>query len=1048
MAKKTTRRSALSTFAFGGMVAFALAVPAVSAAAPSDAGRISWTDENRTRSVWPDGTHNVVESWHAAGWSIVGNWNAAGTQAAAIEVNNRTPYIFDDGGTTIARTVSAPGGETIIDIAIGPDGQRTVMTSDASVTINNNGLNTQIFPSTGGRVSWSAEGTDGTIIWDGYESGNGDPGSGPGIPGGDLPGAPSSADGNGTGIMMVKQLGAPTEIVTDTNASNPSISKDGRTVAYSSNNDIYWVDLSEQNPVPTKLAGSTLNADDMPTVSPDGTKIAFASGNYGEQDILVAPTAGGAAVKVADTDTVQNMAWQPVVKAAAGTVTVSGTAKVGETLTTGGDAATGTAPLTTGYQWQRCTDLPPESDGCVDIPGATASSYTVTADDKGYKLRVKRTATNAGGTQTATSSETAVVTDAGGNVPDPTPVDSVKPDQPVFSNGPDSLDTDTTPTFEWDGAEQGGKFQCQIVGDLAAGDETATAWADCTSPFTTPELAVGSHSFRVRQVDDANNVGDYRQYDWTITAPQQPNNPTPTDPTPTPTDPTPVDSTGPAAPTLDAVPKKKTNKTEATFDFSGAEVGGRYECFVADGEAMGDGPAWQDCTSPATFPNLTEGVHTFYLRQVDDADNPGQVKTFTWEIDLTEPAAPTFTKKPADATFSTTAVFEWTGSGEEGSGIQCRLDPMPNEGVSANLEPSIHDWHPCGSPQQFDNLAVGAHRFEVRERDAAGNYGPAAFYEWVVNPVPPVVDPPVVTPPVVEQPVPETPKPVEKPAVETPAPVVQAPAVEAPKAEAPKAEEPKKETPKPVVTPVKPPALTAVIGGAKTGAQVGANGGTSSAATIEVAKEAVGVGCSITGTVLKSCKVDLYAPKASGARAHAAAAEQVLVGTGTYESKNGSEKMDVRIELNATGKAMLRANPGGLKVTVKISGQPVAGPALKATGVAKLVTDRAAATVGGFAVNSAVLTAKAKADLRKLARFGKAASVRCVGHTDGSTDDESYLQDLGARRAKAVCGYLTRLGVKAGKRTLVSKADRVPAATNATKAGRAKNRRVQVTLVR
>lgn len=512
-----------------------------------------------------------------------------------------------------------------------------------------------------------------------------------------------------------------------------------------------------------------------------------------------------------------------------------------------------------------------------------------------------------------------------------------------------------------------------------------------------------------------------------------------------------VDSTPPAQPTLDAAPPKKTNKTNASFDFSGAEAGGRFECAVVAGWGSSEEPAWQDCSSPATYPSLTEGKKTFHVRQVDDFDNNGAAATYEWEIDTTPPVAPTFTAKPANPTTSTSATFEWTGSGEQGAGIQCRVDPVPteSEGVSAQLEPSIHEWHPCGSPQTFD-LLPGKHRFEVRERDAAGNPGAVAWYEWDITSAPPVVvDPPVVTPPVVTPPVVE--KPVEKPAekpVETPAPVVQTPAVETPKAQAPKAEEPKKETPKPVVTPVKPPALTATIGGTKSGAQVGAKGGgTSSAATIEVAKEAVGVGCSITGTVLKACKVDLYAPKASGATARAAAAAEVLVGTGTYTKAAGSSKMDVKVELNATGKAMLRKNPDGLKVTVKITGTPVSGPALKATGVAKLLTDRARATVGGFAVDSPVLTAAAKRQLRTLARFGKADTVRCVGHTDGSSDDESYLKGLGLERAKAVCAYLVANGAK-GARVIVSKGKALPAATNATAAGRAKNRRVQVTLVR
>lgn len=83
--------------------------------------------------------------------------------------------------------------------------------------------------------------------------------------------------------------------------------------------------------------------------------------------------------------------------------TISGRAKVGVTLT----AQPGTwtdAPTAYAYQWQRCS-----SSGCTDIPGATASTYTLTRSDKGHPIRLAVTATNAAGSATATSAKTATV---------------------------------------------------------------------------------------------------------------------------------------------------------------------------------------------------------------------------------------------------------------------------------------------------------------------------------------------------------------------------------------------------------------------------------------------------------------------------------------------------------------------------------------------------------------------------------------------------------------------------------------------------------------
>jgi hypothetical protein len=86
--------------------------------------------------------------------------------------------------------------------------------------------------------------------------------------------------------------------------------------------------------------------------------------------------------------------------------TVTGTAQQGQTLTA--TPGTWTAPdATFGYQWQRCDAA---GANCVAVPGATTSTYAVTAADAGSTLNVVVTATNRFGSAPVTSALTAVVT--------------------------------------------------------------------------------------------------------------------------------------------------------------------------------------------------------------------------------------------------------------------------------------------------------------------------------------------------------------------------------------------------------------------------------------------------------------------------------------------------------------------------------------------------------------------------------------------------------------------------------------------------------------
>lgn len=96
--------------------------------------------------------------------------------------------------------------------------------------------------------------------------------------------------------------------------------------------------------------------------------------------------------------------------------TVSGTPKVGEQLTVSDGTWSGT-PTSFSYRWQRCSS----STSCTNITDATAKTYTIRAADAGNTLRAVVTATNADGSSTANSNQTAVVAASGG------PTNTLKP---------------------------------------------------------------------------------------------------------------------------------------------------------------------------------------------------------------------------------------------------------------------------------------------------------------------------------------------------------------------------------------------------------------------------------------------------------------------------------------------------------------------------------------------------------------------------------------------------------------------------------------------
>ena len=279
--------------------------------------------------------------------------------------------------------------------------------------------------------------------------------------------------------------------------------------------------------------------------------------------------------------------------------------------------------------------------------------------------------------------------DAAGNV-DPTPpsytwtIDTVVPNTTIDAY-PSNPSTSASATFAFSSNEAGAMFACK----LDSGD-----YADCTSPKSYNNLTDGSHTFTVRAGDAAGNLDPSpASYTWTIdTAPET---------------------------TITTKPSNPSNDPTPDFAFTSSDGGS------ADGilfHCQTDANGWFPCGGDSiTYHNLFDGDHTFYVKAEDTMGNVDPTPA-TWSLtmDLTAPET-TITVKPAAATKSTNATFQFTS--EAGATFECKLD-------SGNFAA-------CTSPQSYTGLSEASHTFQVRAGDAVGNVGSPAGYTWIIDTTPP-----------------------------------------------------------------------------------------------------------------------------------------------------------------------------------------------------------------------------------------------------------------------------------------------------------------------
>ena len=127
-----------------------------------------------------------------------------------------------------------------------------------------------------------------------------------------------------------------------------------------------------------------------------------------------------------------------------------------------------------------------------------------------------------------------------------------------------------------------------------------------------------------------------------------------------------------------------------------------------------------------------------------------------------------------------------------------------------------------------------------------------------------------------------------------------------------------------------------------------------------------------------------------------------------------------------------------------------AAPAKPAAAAPRPTTEKVTLAADAlFDFDKAVIKSDAKAKLDDLVAKLKAINLEviiAIGHTD-SVGSAAYNQKLSLKRAEAVKAYIISKGIEPNRVYTEGKGEKQPIADNKTKAGRSKNRRVEIEVV-
>ncbi len=288
-------------------------------------------------------------------------------------------------------------------------------------------------------------------------------------------------------------------------------------------------------------------------------------------------------------------------------------------------------------------------------------------------------------------------------------VDTVAPETTI-DVAPSDPDSSTEGGFEFSGTDATSgvaSFECRIDGG---------AWGACVSPYTTPTLSSGAHTFEVRALDNAGLVdATPASHNWTI------------------------DNTPPGNFSITGVQGGSDVSSDAYLTsglnphafWGGATGASSYDVVIRNNADSADVCATQNTAgTDFDFSSCTLVEGTSYKVKVTAKDDAALTTAadndpFTFMVDTVAPAT-TIDVAPGDPDADDTPTFEFSGT-DSASGIasfECQIDSG--------------GWSACTSPYTLSTLGQGAHTFEVRAYDNAGLVDATpATHNWSIDSVAP-----------------------------------------------------------------------------------------------------------------------------------------------------------------------------------------------------------------------------------------------------------------------------------------------------------------------